>query len=88
MSGLILQYQGSLGYLKQDERQAIRNWLKQKNYWNLVELQQHIKATYGVMFTSKQSYVGVKVTVDPRSQEVFLDQPQIVPGNRVAVPAP
>lgn len=30
----------------------------------------------------------VKVIVDPRSREVFSYQPQIVPGNRVAVPAP
>jgi len=30
----------------------------------------------------------LKVTVDPQSREVFSYQPQIVPGNRVAVPAP
>src|SRR5437762_1746527 len=30
----------------------------------------------------------LKVIVDPRSREVFAYQPQIVPGNRTAVPAP
>jgi len=30
----------------------------------------------------------VRVTVDPRTREVFSFQPQIVPGNRTAVPAP
>jgi hypothetical protein len=30
----------------------------------------------------------LKVLVDPRSREVFAFQPQIVPGNRTAVPAP
>jgi hypothetical protein len=30
----------------------------------------------------------LKVLVDPRSREVFAYQQQIVPGNRVAVPAP
>jgi len=30
----------------------------------------------------------VKVAVDPRSREVFSFQPQVVPGNRVAVPPP
>lgn len=30
----------------------------------------------------------LKVSVDPRSREVFSYQPQIVPSNRVAVPAP
>ena len=29
-----------------------------------------------------------KVLVDPRSREVFWFQPQIVPANRTAVPAP
>jgi len=30
----------------------------------------------------------VRVFVDPRSREVFSYEPQIVPGNRTAVPAP
>jgi len=30
----------------------------------------------------------IKVTVDPRSREVFSYQPMMVPGNRTAVPAP
>jgi hypothetical protein len=30
----------------------------------------------------------LKVIVDPKSREVFSYQAQIVPGNRVAVPAP
>jgi hypothetical protein len=30
----------------------------------------------------------LRVDVDPSSREVFSFQPQIVPGNRVAVPAP
>ena len=30
----------------------------------------------------------VKVLVDPSSRDVFAFQPQIVPANRVAVPAP
>jgi hypothetical protein len=30
----------------------------------------------------------IKVTVDPRSREVFSYEAMIVPGNRVAVPAP
>ena len=30
----------------------------------------------------------LKVLVNPQSREVFAFQPQIVPGNRVAVPAP
>jgi hypothetical protein len=30
----------------------------------------------------------VKALIDPKSRDVFAFQPQIVPANRVAVPAP
>ncbi len=56
VAGLILQHQGSMGYLDAQQRQAVLNWLKQKNYWNLSELQQHIEDTYEVVFASNQSY--------------------------------
>ncbi len=55
VAGLILQHQGSMGYLDAGQRQAVLNWLKQKNYWNLSELQQHIEDSYEVVFASNQS---------------------------------
>lgn len=54
--GLALQYQGSTGYLTLQQRQAVIDWLEQRNYWNLSELQQHIEEVYEVVFASKQSY--------------------------------
>lgn len=54
--GLQLSYQGSKGYLNAEQRQAVINWLEQKNYWNLVQLQQHIQDTYSIKFKSRQSY--------------------------------
>jgi len=54
--GLQLSYQGSKGYLNAEQRQAVINWLQQKNYWNLVQLQQHIQDTYSIKFKSRQSY--------------------------------
>jgi putative transposase len=54
--GLQLGYQGSKGYLKAGERQEVINWLQQKNYWNLSQLQQHIGDTYHIKFKSRQSY--------------------------------
>ena len=54
--GLRLSYQGSKGYLSVQQRQAVLNWLQQKNYWNLGELQQHISRTYRLKFKSRQSY--------------------------------
>lgn len=54
--GLALQYRGSSGYLTPPQRQAVIDWLKQRNYWNLSELQQHVEEVYEVAFASKQSY--------------------------------
>jgi len=53
---LKLGYQGSVGYLEPEQRQAVITWLQTKNYWNLGELQGHIQDGYDVMFNSKQSY--------------------------------
>jgi len=54
--GLTLKHQGSRGYLDAQQRQAVLEWLQQKNYWNLSELRQHIEDTDDVVFTSNQSY--------------------------------
>jgi transposase len=54
--GLVLQHQGSVGYLNAKQRQATLDWLEEKNYWNLSELQQHLEEVYEVVFASKQSY--------------------------------
>jgi transposase len=56
LTGLMLKHQGSVGYLDAKQRQAVLNWLKEKNYWNLSELQQHIEDLYEVVFASNQSY--------------------------------
>lgn len=56
IDGLRLGYQGAQPYLNTTQRQAVVEWLRQKNYWHLLELQQHLEETYGVMFQSKQSY--------------------------------
>ena len=54
--GLQLSYKGSKGYLNAGQRQAVINWLQQKNYWNLTQLQQHIQDTDSIKFKSRQSY--------------------------------
>jgi transposase len=56
IAGLRLAYQGALPYLDAKQRQAVVDWLKQKNYWHLPELQKHLEESYGIMFQSKQSY--------------------------------
>lgn len=54
--GLRLGYQGAVAYLSESERQEVTAWLRQKNYWHLPELQQHLEESYEVVFKSKQSY--------------------------------
>jgi len=45
--------------------------------------------TYGDNQANRTNDVNwLKVNVDARSREVFSYQAQVVPGNRVAVPAP
>lgn len=56
ISGLKLGYKGASGFLNPLERQAIIDWLKTQEFWNLGELQGHIHEHYGVRFKSKQSY--------------------------------
>lgn len=56
VAGLGLGYQGALPYLNSQQRQAVVDWLREKNYWHLPELQQHLEERYGIVFQSKQSY--------------------------------
>lgn len=56
VAGLKLGYPGSVGHLEPEQRQLVIAWLKEKNYWNLAELQAYIDAEYGIVFNSKQSY--------------------------------
>ncbi len=56
VEGLRLQHKGSSGYLDAQQRQAALEWLEQKNYWDLQELQVYLEDSYGVVFRSLQSY--------------------------------
>ena len=49
VQGLRLRHKGSVGYLDARQRQAVLEWLQQKNYWDLPELQAHIDDYYGVV---------------------------------------
>lgn len=58
-NGLKFKHPGPASNLDPMQRQSAIAWLKQKNCWNLPELQQHIQETYDVLFTSKQSYYSL-----------------------------
>ncbi len=56
IEGLLLKYKGAKPLLNVREKQAIIEWLKQKDYWDLQELYSYILVNYQVSFKSKQSY--------------------------------
>ena len=56
IEGLLLRYKGAKPLLNPAERQAIIEWLKQKDYWDLKELYSYVWSNYKISFKSKQSY--------------------------------
>lgn len=56
VQGLKLNYKGSKIYLESREKQEVINWLKNKNYGNLGELEYHLLSEYSLSYNSKQSY--------------------------------
>lgn len=53
---LRLGHRGSSGYLTDEQRAKVLNWIKTQQYWHLPELQAHLEDEYQVLFKSKQSY--------------------------------
>lgn len=56
VKGLKLGYIGSKGYLSSGEKEQVLQWLKNKNYWNLGELEYYIAKEFDVTFAAKSSY--------------------------------
>ncbi len=56
VGGLRVKYKGFQSYLDSEQKKELMNWLKEKAYWNLAELREHIKKSYEVVYKSKQSY--------------------------------
>jgi len=56
IEGLRLNYQGSRGQLKPEERAEVIQWLTNKNQRDLSELSNYIAKQYQIKFQSKTSY--------------------------------
>lgn len=56
IEGIKLGYQGSKGYLSSQEKAIVMSWLKEKNSWNLNELEYYIAEQFKVTFSAKSSY--------------------------------
>lgn len=51
-----LGYKGAKPLLRDQQRQAVIEWLKSKDYWLLQELEDYIETQYDVRFKSRKSY--------------------------------
>jgi putative transposase len=56
---LKLAHRGSLGYLDPEQRATVIQWIQEKDYWHLSELQTYLENEYDVIFKSKQSYYNL-----------------------------
>jgi transposase len=56
VDGVKLGYKGAKGKLTTEQREEIIEWLKNKQYWHLDELINHLEDKYDVVYKSKQSY--------------------------------
>lgn len=54
--GLDLGYEGAKPYLTTEQKTIVVNWLKEKSYWNLNELECYLLEEFDVEYVSKQSY--------------------------------
>ena len=56
IEGILLKHKGSSGYLNQEERIAVKNWIqqeKQRTLWDVIE---YIQQNYKIVYRSMQSY--------------------------------
>jgi len=53
---LLLNYQGKVGYLSEDEKQEVILFLRQHSHFSLEQLRDHLEEKYQVVYKSKQSY--------------------------------
>lgn len=56
VKGLTLGYKGAKPFLNHQEKTAVINWLRSKDYWNLRELQNYLSVNYQIEFKAKRSY--------------------------------
>lgn len=59
VSGLKLNYWGTRGYLTKEQKQALFEWLAQRDHWLMEEVINQIEDAYGVVYQSPQSYYAL-----------------------------
>ena len=56
IEGILLKHKGSCGYLNQQERVTVKNWIRLKKQRTLGDVIEHIEQKYKVVYRSMQSY--------------------------------
>lgn len=59
VDSLKLQYKGTQGYLKPEQKVKIIQWLQAQDYLRLSDLKHHLEQEYDVIFESDQSYYSL-----------------------------
>jgi transposase len=59
VESLRLQYKGTSGYLNNQEKESVIQWLRSQEYLRIEDLQLHLEREYNVVFASKQSYYNI-----------------------------
>lgn len=59
VEALRMQYKGSAGYLKAQEKEAVIQWIRSQDYVRLQDLVNYLKQEYQVIFESRQSYYAL-----------------------------
>jgi len=59
VESLKLQYKGTQGYLKPEEKVKIIHWMEEQDYLRLSDLKNHLEKEYDVVFESEQSYYSL-----------------------------
>ncbi|NJO75618.1 MAG: hypothetical protein HC833_18725 [Leptolyngbyaceae cyanobacterium RM1_406_9] len=75
VEGLKLNYWGTQGYLKPNQKEELMAWLAQKDAWLLEEVAVHIEDAYGVVYQSPPELLHATEASRIQLEKVTLNPP-------------
>jgi transposase len=76
IDALLLQYKGYHGRLTTEQRQAVIDWIKAQNTWDIDTLIAHVDQVYHIRFKSKQSYYALYAEAGITWKRTMPQRPQ------------
>lgn len=76
VEALRLGYEGSKGYLNDEQKQQTLQWLNQQEYWSLSELECYLLEQFDVEFKSLTSYYNILKEADISWQKAQVKNPR------------